>query len=145
MKQAIVACAIIHQKINNEVKVLLTKRSLTANFLPGVYEIPGGHIEYGEDLISGLEREIKEELNLSIKIGDLFSAFTYSHNDVHTVELVYLATPISDVGNLKIQEDEIAESRWINESEINTIVSANKNPNDPEIIILKNAFKKLTV
>lgn len=145
MQQAIVACAIIHQKIDNKTKVLLTKRSLTSNFLPGVYEIPGGHIEYGEDLISGLERELKEELNLTVRIGDLFSAFTYSHNDFHTVELVYLATPTSDVGDLKIQEDEIAESRWINESEIDTIVSANKNPNDPEILILKKAFKKLTV
>lgn len=144
MNQAIVACAIIHLKVDNEVKILLTKRSLTSNFLPGSYELPGGHIEYGEDLPTGLARELKEELNLLVKIGDIFSALTYSHNDKHTVELVYFATPISDISEIKIQEDEIAESRWIIEDEIDTIVSANKNSNDPEILILKKAFKKLT-
>ena len=143
MKQAIVACAIIHQKIGNEIKILLTKRALTANFLPGVYEIPGGHIEYGEELVAGLERELQEELNLTVKVGELFTAFTYLHNDTHTVELVYFASPTSDIKHTKVKEDEISESRWINESEIDTIVSTNKKPDDPEITILKNAFKKL--
>jgi len=145
MKQAIVACAIIHQKFDDQIKVLLTKRSLSSTFLPGVYEIPGGHIEYGEDLTEGLQRELKEELNLNVKVEELVSAFTYSHNGTHTVELVYLATPLSDINEIKIQEDEISESRWIIESEINTIISENKDPNDPEILILKKAFKKLIV
>jgi len=145
MGQAIVACAIIYRKVDNEVKVLLTKRSLTSNFLPGSYEIPGGHIEPGEDLVVGLEREIKEELNLAINVQNIFDAFTYSHNGTHTVELVYFATPTSDIDKIKVQEDEVSESRWINESEIDTIVSANKNPDDPEILILKKAFTKLIV
>ncbi len=143
MKQAIVACAIIHQQIDHEIKILLTKRSQNANFLPGVYEIPGGHIEYGEELVPGLERELKEELNITVKVDHLFTAFTYLHNDTHTVELVYFATPTSDITHIKIKEDEVSECRWVNVNEIDTIVSINKKSNDPEINILKNAFKKL--
>lgn len=143
MNQAIVVCAIIHRKISDKVEILLTQRSLSSTFLPGAYEIPGGHIEYGEDIESGLKREIKEELNISIKIGEIFSAFTYDHNDVHTVEIVYLATTPNDTKDIVFQEDEIEAYRWITEEEVDSVVTINKNPNDPEINIIKNAFQSL--
>lgn len=143
MKKIITACAIIYIKTDDEYKILLTRRSFNSSFLPGCYEIPGGHIDEGEEILDGLKREIREELNLSIKIGKLFDSFTYQNKGKEIIEYIYLATPASSLNDIKIQEDEVDSYLWIKQVEINTIVANNKNPNDPEIKILKNAFKFL--
>jgi len=35
-------------------------------------KFPGGGLEWGEGLAEGLQRELKEEMNLSIEVGELF-------------------------------------------------------------------------
>lgn len=142
MIQKIVACAAIHHNFDGVQKLLLTRRSLNSDFLPGNYEIPGSHIEPGEDLVAGLKREIKEELGIEIEVQDPFAAFTYTHNDSHTVEVVYLATTTTPT-NITIQQDEVDSFVWIAESEIDTVVVPNKSPNDQELPILRRAFTLL--
>ncbi len=92
-QQIITACAFIHQKIDDVEKVFLAKRSITKQFLPGVYELLGGHIEFGEDIVEGLTREIDEELDMEVTVGDPFSVFTYTDTDnlSQTIEVVYFA------------------------------------------------------
>lgn len=46
--------------------VLLVKRSPADNFLPNVWEFPGGGVKTGESLCSALKRELKEEVDLDI-------------------------------------------------------------------------------
>lgn len=53
-QQVITACAFIHQQFDGVEKLFWPKRADTKKFLPGVYELPGGHIDFGEDLIPGL-------------------------------------------------------------------------------------------
>ncbi|NOI90271.1 NUDIX domain-containing protein [Vibrio splendidus] len=48
----------------NESQVLLEKRSESKETDPGLITIPGGHIEYGENQVQTLFREIDEELNV---------------------------------------------------------------------------------
>lgn len=62
-----VAVAIIHK----DNKFLLTERKGTDpedKQFGRVWHFPGGEIEFGEDIQTALKREIKEELNLTIKI-----------------------------------------------------------------------------
>ena len=73
-QQVITACAFIHHSFDGVEKVFLPKRADSKKFLPGVYELPGGHIEFGEDPRDGLIREIKEEFNAQIEVKDLFYA-----------------------------------------------------------------------
>jgi ADP-ribose pyrophosphatase YjhB (NUDIX family) len=61
-QQVITACAFIHQQFDGVEKVFLPRRALTKKFLPGVFELPGGHIDFGEDIVVGLKREIMESL-----------------------------------------------------------------------------------
>lgn len=135
------ACAIIYRYApDKKIECLMTKRALTASFLPGVYEFPGGHIELGETEVAGLLREIKEELNLEIRVERLFDSFTYQYQGQTVIETIYLATPLSDLTAMCIQEDEIDSYRFIGEADIDSIVAANKNPHDPEIAILRRFF-----
>ncbi len=72
-KQTITACAFLH----NDGKVLIGKRADTKSFLPGKWELPGGHIEFGETIEKGLVRELKEEFNIDIALDKPYHEFTY--------------------------------------------------------------------
>src|SRR3989338_2555813 len=92
-QQVITACAFIHRNFDGVEKLFVPKRADTKKFLPGVFELPGGHVDFGENPVDGLKREILEELGMRANIGDPFYVFTYT-NDVkgsHSIEVIYFA------------------------------------------------------
>ena len=123
-KQVITACAFIHANFDGVDKVFLPKRAETKKFLPGVFELPGGHIEYGEDIVEGLKREVREELGMDIKVGDPFSVFTYT-NEIkgsHSIEVDYFASFVNSLDEIKINPEDHSEFGWFSEEEIATKV-----------------------
>lgn len=144
-QQVITACALIHYEFDGITKIFLPKRADTKKFLPGVYEIPGGHIDFGEDIISGLKREIMEEFGMNINVGDPFAAFTYS-NDIkgsHSAEIVYFATFTDPIDNIQIHPEDHSGFKWISEDEIRQVYTAQKNDDDAEIKVIRKAFSLL--
>lgn len=144
-QQVITACAFIHQKFDDVEKVFLPKRADTKKFLPGVFEIPGGHIDYGEDIVEGLKREILEEFGMNINVGDPFAAFTYT-NDVkgsHSIEVIYFATFIDPIESIKLNPEDHSSFEWISEEEIEKIVSSGKASDDPEVQAMRKGFSLL--
>lgn len=141
-QQVITACAFIHRKIDGIEKVFLPKRADTKKFLPGKYEIPGGHIDYGEDIRAGLIREINEELGVKIKLGDPFAVFTYT-NDVkgsHSIEVVYFAQIIGNPDHIKIDLDDHSACGWFTEDQA---VGLNGSREDEEVAVIKKGFALL--
>ena len=61
-------------------RYLLGKRPATG-MLGGLWEFPGGKIEAGEDHARALKRELREELGISIRLGDHIATVqhAYSH------------------------------------------------------------------
>ena len=57
-----VGAAVLHED-----KILILKRCST-DFMPNIYELPGGGLEKDESLLDALERELLEETNCSIDI-----------------------------------------------------------------------------
>jgi 8-oxo-dGTP pyrophosphatase MutT (NUDIX family) len=55
-RQVFTACAFIHHAFDGVEKVFLPRRAATKKFLPNVFEVPGGHIDFGEDIADGLKR-----------------------------------------------------------------------------------------
>src|SRR6476661_2390946 len=52
-----------------EGRVLLVHRSPNRRAYPGVWDLPGGHIETGETELAALRREMHEELGVQIATG----------------------------------------------------------------------------
>lgn len=144
-QQVISACAFIHRKVDGVEKVFLPKRAATKKFLPGVFELPGGHIDYGEDIVAGLKREIAEELGMTITIGDPFFAFTYS-NEVkgsHSIEVDYFATFVEDPENVKLDPEDHSEYGWFSEDELPDAASESKDLDDIEFVAIRKGFALL--
>ena len=119
-QQVMSACAFLHHDFDGVEKVFLPKRADTKKFLPGVYELPGGHIDYGEELIDGLKREIMEELEMEVSIGDPFAVFTYL-NEVkgsHTIEVIYFAKFIGSIDNIKLHPEDHSGYAWMSRDEV---------------------------
>lgn len=119
-QQVITACAFIHRVVDGVEKVFLAKRAETKKFLPGVFELPGGHIEFGEDIIEGLKREVMEEHGMRISVGDPFAVFTYL-NEIkgsHSVEVVYFAKFIDPIENICLNPEDHSEYKWAAENEL---------------------------
>lgn len=100
-------------------KVLLVKRSSSETFAPNHWELPGGHIEFGETIEEGLQREAVEEINFSIEVKNTFHSFTYVIDTTmkHYVEVINLCFPKSNNPEVKLNPEEHSEYRWIENKE----------------------------
>lgn len=143
-KQVIVACAFIHHNFDGVEKVFLAQRAMTKKFFPGVYELPGGHIDFGEDIIAGLKREVLEELGKVITTSDPFSVFTYMNEvkGAHSVEVCYFAQFVDSLDDVKLEPTDHMGSGWFAENEEATF-SVNRDPGDKELEVMRKGFALL--
>lgn len=79
---------------NGKVEVLLALRKNTG-YGDGEYELPGGHVDAGEDLMHAMAREAKEELLIDVKEEDLKIAHILHHYTGDRVNFI-LTTNVYD-------------------------------------------------
>jgi 8-oxo-dGTP diphosphatase len=78
MKQVEVVAAIII----NDNKILCVQRNINKYvYISEKYEFPGGKIEAGETKEETIRREIKEELNMDITVGEEFLTVVHAYPD----------------------------------------------------------------
>ena len=68
-------------------EVLLALRKNTG-YRDGEYELPGGHVDAGEDLMNAMVREAKEELNIEVKEENLKIAHILHHYNRDRINFV---------------------------------------------------------
>ena len=79
-----------------------------------LWEFVGGKVEPGETKQQALIRECREELDVLVKVGDVFMEVCHQYPDM-TVELTLFHAAIQK-GELKLLEH--ADARWITPAEI---------------------------
>lgn len=96
-------------------RVFATQRGY-GSFKDG-WEFPGGKIEPGETPKQALKREIEEELDTEITVGDLLTVVEYDYPDFHLSMQCFLCTVAA--GNLVLKEHEAA--KWLTAEELDSV------------------------
>ena len=81
------------------------------------WEFPGGKIEPGETPEAALHREILEELDTEIAVGDKITTIEYNYPEFHLTMECFLAHVLA--GRLVLKEHEAA--RWLKKNELNSV------------------------
>lgn len=101
-------------------EALITKRARDPE--KGRFDIPGGFLEVGEDPITGLQREVDEELGMKIAVTyeDLIQAVPhlYGEDGDWVLALGFIAR--ESTGE-PVAADDVEEIRWVTLDELDAI------------------------
>ena len=106
----VVAAIIVHED-----KIFATQRGY-GDFKDG-WEFPGGKIEENETPREALVREIKEELDTEIEVGELLDTVEYDYPKFHLSMDCFICTIKS--GDLVLKEHEAA--KWLTKDTLDSV------------------------
>ena len=96
-------------------KVFATQRGY-GEFKDG-WEFPGGKMEQGETPQQALKREIQEELDTEIEVGELLDTVEYDYPSFHLTMHCFISTIKS--GDLILKEHEAA--KWLTKETLDSV------------------------
>lgn len=115
MKTIKVVAAIICDDIKEKNKIFATARGYGE--LKGGWEFPGGKVEPGETPQQALIREIIEELDTEIKVGELIDTVEYDYPTFHLSMDCFWAEV--KAGHLELKEAEAA--KWLTKDQLDSV------------------------
>lgn len=115
MKTVKVVAAIICDDMKEKNKIFATARGYGE--LKGGWEFPGGKVEPGETPQQALIREIIEELDTEIKVGELIDTVEYDYPTFHLSMDCFWAEV--KAGHLELKEAEAA--KWLTKNQLDSI------------------------
>jgi len=107
MRTIQVVAAIIHQ----HGKILATQRGYGEH--QGMWEFPGGKIETGETEEDAIIREIREELNVEIRVEKKVCTVEYDYPKFHLVMHCFWCS----IGKGELELKEHQSARWLEKGE----------------------------
>jgi len=79
----------------------------------GKWDMPGGRLNEGENAISGLKREVFEELGIEIVVEKILATGTYtSYGGQPIFFLIYQAFLFDEKKTFQFNDGEVGEARW---------------------------------
>ena len=115
MKTVKVVAAIICDDIKEKNKIFATARGY--GDLKGGWEFPGGKVESGETPQQALIREIIEELDTEIKVGELIDTVKYDYPTFHLSMDCFWAEV--KARHLELKEAEAA--KWLTKNQLDSV------------------------
>ena len=115
MRTIHVVAAVICDNISEKNKIYATARGY--GDFKGKWEFPGGKIESGETPQEALKREIKEELDILISVGEYIGTIEYDYPEFHLSMECFWAEIQS--GEPVLLEHEAA--KWLSKKELYSV------------------------
>jgi 8-oxo-dGTP diphosphatase len=92
--------------VDAEGRLFLAQRGPLAKNERGLWEFPGGSVEFGETLAHALEREMGEEFGIDIQVGELLDVVDHIlvEEKQHWVSPTYICRILSGIPEIKEPE-----------------------------------------
>lgn len=116
MKTIRVVAAII-KAVNEKGETIIFATQRGYGDFKGGWEFPGGKIEEGETAREALKREIMEELETEIVVGELIDTIEYDYPTFHLSMDCFWAEIVS--GDLVLTEH--AAAKWLTKEEMDSV------------------------
>ena len=116
MKTIKVVAAVIKAVNKNGEDIIFATQRGYGEFKDG-WEFPGGKIEEGEKPQEALRREIMEELDTEISVGELIDTIEYDYPTFHLSMDCFWCEVIK--GNLVLKEAE--DAKWLKKNELDKV------------------------
>lgn len=116
MKTIRVVAAVIKAVNENGDPIIFATQRGYGDFKGG-WEFPGGKIEEGETPQEALVREIREELETEIRVGEMIDTIEYDYPTFHLSMDCFWVEIVS--GELILKEHEAA--KWLKKNELNLV------------------------
>ena len=119
MKTIRVVAAVI-RAVNNENKPVIFATQRGYGEFKGGWEFPGGKIESGETPQQALKREIMEELDTEIAVGELIDTIEYDYPNFHLsmdcfwCEIIHGELILKEAEDAKwLTREHLADVKWL--------------------------------
>lgn len=112
-------------------RVYVQRRSEERALFPGCWDIVGGHVEPGEDLMTALEREVLEETGWRLlNHGPVVEIVDWSADDgVVRREIDLLVSVAGDLRKPYLEPGKHSEGRWLARDELSVLLER-RHPDD---------------
>lgn len=104
--------AVVAAVIEDNGRFLVTRRQAGVH-LAGLWEFPGGKLDPGESHAEGLRREIREELDAGVVVGELVLATLHTYPE-KTVTLYFYRCTLDGMPRPQVGQ----EMRWVPRDEL---------------------------
>ena len=115
MKIVNVVAAIICDDYKNKKKIFATQRGY-GEFKDG-WEFPGGKLEPGETPQQALAREMREELEIKVEVGQLIKTVDYDYPNFHITMHCFLTKIVEGKPNLLEHE----AAKWVDKDKLDEV------------------------
>ena len=100
-------------------RLFLSRRGPQAKNERGLWEFPGGAVEFGETLAQALKREMFEEYGIQIEVGDLLDVFDHilPEESQHWISPTFICRIVSEAPVIR-EPGKCAEIGWFGLDEV---------------------------
>ena len=116
MKTVRVVAAVIKSTNENKEPIIFATQRGYGDFKGG-WEFPGGKIEEGETSEQALKREIMEELDTEISVGELIDTIEYDYPQFHLSMDCFWC----EIGKGKLVLKEHEDARWLTREQLRDV------------------------
>jgi 8-oxo-dGTP diphosphatase len=112
-------------------RVFTQRRSADRRLFPGCWDLVGGHVEPGEDLLAALDREVAEETGWRLtRLRRLVGVFTWSAGDGRTRhEADFVVEVDGDLADPRLEWAKHPEYAWVGPGDLELLLE-NRRPGD---------------
>jgi 8-oxo-dGTP diphosphatase len=98
-------------------RVLLTQRK-SGTHLAGAWELPGGKVEAGEDPREALRRELREEVGIEARVGEVVEVTFHRYEDAGKAVLLLFFQATREAASPEPRALDVAATRWAAREEL---------------------------